>query len=186
MAVNQQPGDTGSMRRLHEAIIRSGALGRIGSEGRLVFAIALCWADYKSCAFTFSARGAAKIACVEVNSVRRGLRQLAQAGIIEQSTKRSGIRRRFRFCVPTVTTVPTIGTDATVGAHTPCVRPRARSVCAPVTQRVRSAHTSCAQRTRSVTPIPQLSSRTPQGVREGGRTQPDGRAGPAELQDGAA
>jgi hypothetical protein len=186
MAASQQPGDTGSMRRLHEAIIRSGVLGKIGSEGRLVFAIALCWADYKSCAFTFSARGAAKIACVEVTSVRRGLRQLAKAGIIQQSTKQVGIRRRFRFCVPSAETVPTIGTDATDEARTPCVRPRARSVCAPVTQRVRGAHTVCAPRTRSVPPIPQLSSRTPQGVREGGRAQPDGRAGPEEIQDGAA
>jgi hypothetical protein len=179
MAGKPQQGDTGSMRRLHEAIIRSGALGRIGSEGRLVFAIALCWADYKSCAFTFSARGAAKIAGVEVTSVRRGIRQLSEAGIIEQSQKMAGIRRRFRFCVPAP------GPETTDEAHTPCVRPRARSVCAPVTQGVRSAHATCAQRTRSVPPIPQLSSRTPQGVREGGRTQPVGRAGP-ELRDGAA
>jgi hypothetical protein len=182
MSKKNEPGDYGSMRRMHEAIIRSGSLGRLGSEGRLVFGIALCWADYKNCTFTMSARGAAKVACVQVNSVRRGLMQLAKAGLIEQSVKRSGGRRKFRFCLPK--NPDESGSEA----HTSCVRQLAHSVCAHGTAGVRGAHDPCHERTHSVPSIPQLSSRTPQGVREDGRTRTGVRVGLNEqaATEGAA
>lgn len=89
----------GEMRRRHEAIVRSGVLSSIGSEGRMVFVIALVWADYKSCQFSMSHRGAAAMSGVHVNSIRRGLKQLIDAGVLEMGPKK-GVRARYRFVAP--------------------------------------------------------------------------------------
>jgi len=181
MTSDKGKASLGEMRRRHEAIVRSGALGRLRSEGRLVFALALVWVDYKSCQFRMSARGAAKVAQVCETTVRRGISQLMAAGIIEAGPAEAGKRRRYRFCTPQKT------------AHEPCapltqgVRPPSHEPCAggarvvrgPRTSGAQDAHERCADRAQCVRPIPQLSSRVPQGTHEGsGRTGP---GGPADL-----
>jgi DNA-binding IclR family transcriptional regulator len=100
MSVDNRKAGMGEMRRRHEAIIRSGALAKLRSEGRLVFAIALCWADYRTCQFKMTARGAATVAGVQPTAIRRGLAQLVTAGILEQGPAVPGKRPRYRFLCP--------------------------------------------------------------------------------------
>jgi len=151
----------GEMRRRHEAIIRSGVLGKIRSEGRLVFALALCWADYEKCQFRMSVRGAAKVSGVQPTSIRRGIDQLLAAGVIEAGPGEPGKRQRYRFILPSKD-----------GGHTRCA-PRD-------TPRVQRAHTGCPGRTHPVssahTPRVPYSSIVLKGS---SRTREDsGRSGP--------
>ena len=123
------------MRRRHERIIRSGALARVRSEGRLVFGIALCWADYKTCQFRMSMRGAAVISGVHPNTVRRGITQLVDEGIIEVGPSEHGKRQRYRFCIPKE------GDDGSSPPRShPVTAPRSPPVCAPVTGCVRRGY----------------------------------------------
>ena len=147
----------GEMRRRHEEIIRSGVLRRVRSEGRLVFALALCWADYKTCQFRMSARGAATTAGVEPTTVRRGLTQLLELGVIEAGPAEPGKRQRYRFRTPQM------------GAHEPC---------AGRAQGVSGARTGCAPYSSIVL---KGSSRTreDESVLTGGA----GPAGPDRLDD---
>ena len=142
MASEKPKAVSGEMRRRHEAIVRSGVLSSLRSEGRLVFVVALVWADYKKCTFTMSCRGAAALSGVQVNSIRRGLKQLVDAGILEQGPNKGG-RGQYRFVSP-----PS-------GAHTPGDRGRTPPVSGAHTGGDRGAHRGCAQRTPGVTPIPQ-------------------------------
>lgn len=160
MTGKTKTADTGAMRRRHEDIVRSGVLARIGSEGRLVFAVALCWADYKTCQFRMSARGAAKVAGVAVTTVRRGIAQLVDAGVFDVAPHDHGKRRRYRFAVPGAH-------EACAQGDTPCVRPLTQGVRAAHTGGARSAHEACAQRAQGVSPFPQCSSRVPQGTLKG-------------------
>ena len=140
MSSKSASGFTGEMRRRHEAIIRSGILRKVRSEGRLVFALALCWADYKTCQFRMSIRGAATTAGVEPTSVRRGLTQLLELGVIQAGPKEAGKRQRYRFATPQKS------------AHEPCpggsraVTGEGHEPCAPpVTSGARSAHEPCTR-----------------------------------------
>jgi len=151
---------TGEMRKRHEQIIRSGVLGKIGSEGRLAFAVALCWADYGSCQFRMSARGAAKVAGVAVTTMRRGISQLVAAGVLEVGAAEPGRRQKYRFSVPRAH-------EACAPPDTLCVRPLTRGVRAAHTGGARGAHEACAQRAQGVSSFPQCSSRVPQGTLKG-------------------
>jgi hypothetical protein len=157
------------MRRRHERIIRSGVLARVRSEGRLVFGIALCWADYGKCTFRMSVRGAATMAGVHPTTVRRGLTQLIDAGILEVGPEEIGKRQRYRFRVPQ-------------GGHEPCpprshsvTSPRSHTVPPPVTPGVRAGHGVCAQGSPGVSsartgcaPYSSIVLKVPQGTVEGG------------------
>ena len=162
------------MRRRHERIIRSGALARVRSEGRRVFGVALCWADYKTCQFRMSMRGAAVIAGVHPNTVRRGIAQLVDEGIIEVGPAEHGKRQRYRFCIPKE------GDDGSSPPRSQAVTaPRSPTVCAPVTPGVRPGHGVCAQGSPGVSsartgcdPYPSIVLKVPQGTVEGG--SPDG------------
>ena len=132
MASEKPKAVSGEMRRRHEAIVRSGILSTVRSEGRLVFCIALVWADYKSCQFTMSCRGAASMAGVQVNSIRRGLKQLVEVGILEKGPSKRG-RGQYRFKSPP-SGAHTQGdrgrTPPVSGAHTGGDRGRTPGVCA--------------------------------------------------------
>jgi hypothetical protein len=187
MASKSGAGFTGEMRRRHEAIIRSGVLRKVRSEGRLVFALALCWADYKTCQFRMSIRGAATTAGVEPTSIRRGLAQLVELGVIQAGPKEPGKRQRYRFAPPQQ------------GAHEPCpggsrvVTGGGHDPCAPpVTCGARSEHEPCARGSHPVSssrtqcdPYSSIvlkgSSRTREDVNV--LTGGSGPAGPARLDD---
>lgn len=137
MTAEGQKASSGAMRRRQDEIFRSGVMADIGSEGRLVFAVAAAWADYRTCEFKMSARGAARICGVKPTTIRRGLEQLIANGVIEAGPKTSGTRRRYRFSQP-------MGEDTRRdrGEHVACAR-RTRSVTG-------GGHATCPERTRSV------------------------------------
>lgn len=138
MAFKGKEASRGEMRRRHEAIIRSGALRGLRSEGRMVFFLALCWADYKTCQFRMSIRGAATTAGVQPNSVRRGLAQLIELGVIQAGPPQPGKRQLYRFRPP-----ENSGDESLPGGGTSRDRP-------PVTHRDHPGHHSCTARTRAV------------------------------------
>jgi hypothetical protein len=145
MAVPGKDASRGEMRRRHEEIIRSGVLRELRSEGRLVFLLALCWADYRTCQFRMSGRGAATTAGVPPTAIRRGLAQLLALGVIEAGPPEDGKRQRYRFRPPQK------------GAHEPCPGgthsvspPRTHPVSTPDTPGVQSAHTPCPARAHPV------------------------------------
>jgi hypothetical protein len=184
MPLKDGSASRGEMRRRHEEIIRSGVLRRVRSEGRLVFALALCWADYKTCQFRMSVRGAATTAGVEPTTVRRGLSQLLDLGVIEAGPTEPGKRQRYRFRTPQKSAHEPCPGGARVvpgGAHEPC--PGAR------TSGAQSAHEPCAGRAHPVSgartgcaPYSSIVLKGSSRTREDtsvltGRTGPDGPAG---------
>jgi hypothetical protein len=180
---SETPG-RGEMRRRHERIIRSGALARVRSEGRLVFGIALCWADYGKCTFRMSVRGAATMAGVHPTTVRRGLTQLVEAGILEVGPADPGKRQKYRFRVPQGGDKPCPPRSHTVSTN------RAQAVPPPVTPGVRAGHGVCAQGSPGVSsartgcaPYSSIVLKVPQGTVEGG--SPDGLL-PSDQKDRSA
>jgi hypothetical protein len=158
-----------------------------------VFALALCWADYKTCQFRMSARGAASTAGVEPTTVRRGLAQLIKLGVIEAGPTEPGKRQRYRFRPPQN------------GAHEPCaggarvVPGGAHEPCAPPdTSRAHGAHEPCAGRAHTVSgartggaPYSSIALKGSSRTREGsGRTGPAGPTGQdpevTDAKEGAA
>lgn len=144
MATETKKSSTGEMRRRHEAIIRSGALARLGSEGRLVFGVALCWASYRTCEFRMSVRGAATVCGVHPTTIRRGLSQLVAEGVVQTGPTEAGKRQIYRFN-------PAFGGDATCppGARV-VTAPRAQVVRATATPRARSGDEACAHGAQGV------------------------------------
>ncbi len=162
-----------AMRRMHEAILRSGVMARLGSEARLVLCYAICWADYTHCTFTISARGAAKVCGCQPNSFRRGIRELQAAGVIAPGPKTKHGRSRFVFQIP-----PGEGAHVALpGAHTLRDRGRTRSVTG-------GGHATCPGRTRSVTGAHTLRDPYPEKVPSG--PEKDQRRNQEELAASAA
>lgn len=144
------------MRRMHEAILRSGVMARLGSEARLVLCYAICWADYTHCTFTISARGAAKVCGCQTTTFRRGIAELQAAGVISPGPKTKYGRSRFVFQVP-----PSEGAHvACPGARTLRARGRAHYVSG-------GAHVACQERARSVSGARTLRAPYPEKVPSG-------------------
>lgn len=139
-AKDGQKAPMGEMRRRHEAIMRSGAMAKVGSEGRLVFAFGLMYADYETCKFTMSARGGAKVCMCQPTTFRRGIAQLQSAGVLLKGPATKNGRHFYRFVVPTNggahERCAGARTSGDRGAHEPCAGAR--------TSGARGAHEACA------------------------------------------
>jgi hypothetical protein len=154
----------GEMRRRHEAIMRSGAMTRVRSEGRLVFAFGLMYADYETCKFTMSARGGAKVCMCQPTTFRRGIAQLQAAGVLSRGPAAKNGRHWYRFVVPTNggahERCAGARTSGDRGAHEPCAGAR--------TSGARGAHEPCAGARTSGAPYSSMflkdSSRVLEGV----------------------
>jgi hypothetical protein len=90
----------GEMRRRQEAIVRSGALRKLGSEGRLMFGVMAVFADYRTCEVKQSIRWFAKAALVDHKTAIRGVRQLVSAGVLKRSKSVLNGRRKHMFVSP--------------------------------------------------------------------------------------
>lgn len=128
----------GEMRRRFKALIASGTLGRLRSEGRLMACYILYYADFTTCRVRVSGRGAAKTMGVGPNTVRRGVKQLVDASVIVPVADETTSRPTYEVLLPT-----------TNGDNGSCPA-RARVVTGVGTSRVRSVHERCARRARAV------------------------------------
>jgi hypothetical protein len=135
---SKKPSHKGELRRRWRALLEDGSLAALRSEGRLAALYVLQAADWSTCEVRFTHRRAAKFMCVHVTSVRRGVSQLIDAGILEVLEKGVGSgKTRFRVCER----ARAVRAPDTSGA-----RERARAVRAPDTSGARSGHEPCAPR----------------------------------------
>ena len=117
----------GELRRRVRAFITDGTLTKLGSEGRLLALYVFDRADWTTCEVRFSRRHVARVLGVSPTAIRRGVEQLSEQGILAISERSAG-SGKTRFVVAD----------------------RTHSVSTPDTPRVRSAHTVCPERARSV------------------------------------
>lgn len=150
---SKRPNPKALLRTRWRQLLADGSMARLRSEGRLVALYVLSVADWSSCVARFTVRRAAKGIGVYPNTVRRGLSQLVEAGILEVLDKPSGngkssflILGRTPLVTPPGTSgahkwarvVPTRVTSGAHMGHEPCP-PRAPLVPTPDTGCVHSS-----------------------------------------------
>lgn len=134
----RDPSAKGELRRRHRALIETGVVARLRSEGRLMLCYALYWASFEKCTVSFSFRGAAKMLGVQPTAAMRGVRQLVEAGAIaELPPDGQSSRRQYEILLPAGA-----HTSGVRGAHEPCTE-RTHGVDRAHTSGVRSAHPRC-------------------------------------------
>lgn len=137
-ATGKDAPNRNEMRRRWRAILEDGSLSALGSEGRLVASYVQHWANFSTCEIRFSMRYVAKYLGVQVTSVRRGVTQMVDGGILEVTKPAVGAGRTA-YIVADRTAVSEADPD------TLRARERAQGVRAPDTLRARSEHATCAQ-----------------------------------------
>lgn len=137
-ASEREPSKQGEMRRRWRAILEDGSLAGLGSEGRLVASYVQFWADFATCEVRFSMRYVARYLNAQVTTVRRGVSQMIEAGILEVVEPKD-VTGRTRYVVTE--------RARSVCAHPDTLRARGRAqgVRAPNTLRARAEHATCAQ-----------------------------------------
>lgn len=136
---DKKPSRKGELRRRWRAFLEDGSIASLRSEGRLVALYVLQVADWSTCEVRFTYRRAARCICVHVTSVRRGVSQLVEAGILEVLEKSAGPgKTKYRICER----AQRVSTPDTSRARL-CTR----AVPTPDTSGARSGHEPCAQRT---------------------------------------
>lgn len=123
-------------------MLEDGSLAALRSEGRLMALYVLHMADWSSCELKFSMRRAARAMAVQPTTVRRGVSQLIDSGILEVLAKTSG-PGPTRFVVSD--RARAVRTPDTSGAQD-C----AQVVRSPDTSGAQSGHEPCADRARAV------------------------------------
>jgi len=138
----KKPHRKAELRTRWRAMLEDGSLAALRSEGRLIALYVLCVADWSSCEARFSMRRAARAIGVHPTTVRRGIVQMIDGGILEVLHKGEG---------PEKSSFRVLGRARAVRApDTSGARQRARAVRAPDTARARSGHEPCAQRAQGV------------------------------------
>jgi hypothetical protein len=130
------------MRRRYKALLTSGAIGSLRSEGRLLACYVFLYADFTTCRLRVSVRGAARTMAVRPTTVRRGLQQLVEASILAVAERGTTLSRTIYEVLP----------PPRQDGHEPCPA-RTRVVTTMNTSRVRSVHERCASRTRAVSKV---------------------------------
>jgi hypothetical protein len=132
----------GELRRRWREMLKDGSLAALRSEGRLLALYVFHAADWTSCEVRFSMRRVAGILGVQPTTVRRGISQLLDGGILEILGKPVGPGSTL-YVVPE--RARAVRAPDTSGAQE-----RARVVRSPDTSGAQSAHEPCAVRTRPV------------------------------------
>jgi hypothetical protein len=132
----------GELRRRWREMLKDGSLAALRSEGRLLALYVFHAADWTSCEVRFSMRRVAEILGVQPTTVRRGISQLLDGGILEILGKPVGPGSTL-YVVPE--RARAVRAPDTSGAQE-----RARVVRSPDTSGAQSAHEPCAVRTRPV------------------------------------
>lgn len=131
-----------ALRRRWRAMLADGSIASLGSEGRLVAHYVVYAADWSTCELRASMRHMARFLCVQPTTVRRGVSQLLEAGVLCVVAKPDG-SGRTRYAIP----------ERAQGVRAPdtqCAQGRARGVSTPDTQCARAAHKACPERARPV------------------------------------
>ena len=130
------------MRRRWRSILEDGSLAALGSEGRLVASYVQYWADFETCEVKFSMRYVAKYLKVQATTVRRGICQMVECGILAV-VDGSGQSGRTRYVVKE-------RHQDVSGVRTLRAQGCAQGVRTPDTLRAQGAHATCAGRARPV------------------------------------
>ena len=139
---SKKAGSKGELRSRWKAMLEDGSLSGLRSEGRLMALYVLYTADWSTCEVRFSMRKVAVRLAVQPTTVRRGVSQLVDAGILRVLGKSGdGVTRRFEV----QGRARAVRTPDTSGAH-----PRAPLVRTPDTSGAHPAHEPCAARARVV------------------------------------
>lgn len=138
----KEPSKQGEMRRRWRVFLEDGSLAALGSEGRLVASYVQYWADFKTCEVRFSMRYVAKYLKVQATTVRRGISQMVDCGILSV-VEGSGQSGRTRYVVADRPMKET-------GVRTLRAQGCAQGVRTPDTLRAQGAHATCAARARPV------------------------------------
>lgn len=142
MAEKKDKSDKAELRTRWREFMDDGSLARLRSEGRLVAHYVFLVGNWTTCEIRFTKRQAARSLGVHPNTVRRGVQQMIDAGILEILENGQGTSRtRFRV-TDRARAVPTPGTS---GAHS-----RARAVTGVNTSGAHSGHEPCPERARVV------------------------------------
>lgn len=129
-------------RRRWLAMMKDGSIAALRSEGRLVALYVFYAADWTSGEVRFSMRRVASLFGVQPTTVRRGISQLLDRGILEVLGKPEGpAATLYGVCER----APLVRAPDTSGAQS-----RTRAVRSPDTSGAQSAHEPCAVRTRPV------------------------------------
>lgn len=134
--------DRGRLRRRWRSMLKDGSLAALRSEGRLVALYVFHAADWTSCEVRFSMRRVAALLGVQPTTVRRGIAQLLDGGVLEILVKPSGPGSTLYGIADRARAVRAPDTS---GAQD-CTR----VVRSPDTSGAQSAHEPCAVRTRPV------------------------------------
>lgn len=129
-------------RRRWLAMMKDGSIAALRSEGRLVAHYVFYAADWTTGEVRFSMRRVASLFGVQPTTVRRGIAQLLEGGILEILGKPEGPGATlYGVCER----APLVRAPDTSGAQS-----RTRVVRSPDTSGAQSAHEPCAVRTRPV------------------------------------
>lgn len=139
---DREPSKQGEMRRRWRAILEDGSLAALGSEGRLVASYVQFWADFQTCEVRFSMRYVAKYLRVQATTVRRGISQMVECGILSVVAG-SGQSGRTRYVVLE-------RPQDEQGVRTLRAQGCAQGVRTPDTLRAQGAHATCAERAQGV------------------------------------
>jgi hypothetical protein len=182
MTSGKKPSRKGELRRRWRQMLEDGSIASLRSEGRLVALFVLYAADWSTCEVRCSMRHVARVIGVQATTVRRGMAQLIEAGVVEHagSPGKTG-KSRFVVCgraravrAPDTSGahhcaqgVRTPGTSGAQGGHEPC------AARAPL---VRRARTLCARNTVLSSGIPvNTSGNTSAATPDGGVEPPSAR-----------
>lgn len=142
MSDTDPPGDKGELRRRWKANLQNGSIAALRSEGRLAALYVLYAANWKTCEVRCSMRRVAKFMGVQPTTIRRGIAQLLDAGVLSKlgdSGCRSAASYVFLACARGVRTLDTSGAQ-------PC----AQHVRTPDTSGAQDGHERCAARAQPV------------------------------------
>lgn len=129
-------------RRRWLAMMKDGSVAALRSEGRLVALYVFYAADWTTGEVRFSMRRVAGLLGVQPTTVRRGIAQLLDRGIVEILGKPEGAGATLYGVCERARLVRTPDTS--------CAQSRTRAVRTPDTSGAQSAHEPCAVRTRPV------------------------------------
>lgn len=142
MRPEKKPSHRGVLRGRWRSMLEDGSLARLRSEGRLAALYVLYAADWTTCEVRLSFHSAAKRMGTQVTSMRRGVRQLVEAGLLSVVEKPGGAGKT-RYVLPE--RAQGVSEPVSAGA-----RSRTRAVSKADTSGVQGAHAPCPTRAQPV------------------------------------